>query len=214
MATINHGVMGGFSGAVGTVVGGNWNGIDYMRAKRSALKDAKSAAQMDQRARFITVIQVLRSFKAFLPVGFKNHKKGLTAFNAAVSCNMQNALTGVSPDYSIDYSKLKVSMGPLPGALNPAVVAGPAGELLFTWENNYDKIGAMANDKALFMVYNADSKKSVVLLEGNSRMSGSQAVVLPNGFGRDNLQCYIAFRNARLTDISDSQYVGSISSLS
>jgi hypothetical protein len=31
MAKISQGILGGFSGTVGTVVGGHWRGIDYMR---------------------------------------------------------------------------------------------------------------------------------------------------------------------------------------
>lgn len=65
MATINQGVMGGFSGTVGTVVGGKWNGKDYMRARQTSHTDAKSMAQLDQRARFKTVIQFLKPLKVF-----------------------------------------------------------------------------------------------------------------------------------------------------
>lgn len=211
MATINQGVMGGFSGTVGTVVGGNWNGIDYMRAKQPGRKDAKSLAQLDQRVRFRTVIQFLKPIKAFLQVGFKNRKVGLSAHNAASSYNLHNALMGVYPDYSIDYSKVKVSLGTLPGALNPVVIGGQDGKLLFSWANNCDKIGAMANDKVVLIVYHPEKKNALSLLIGNSRMTGSQTFELPHGFGGENLQCYMAFRNANQTKISDSQYVGSIS---
>ena len=31
MGTINQGILGGFSGKVGTVIGGSWKGITYMR---------------------------------------------------------------------------------------------------------------------------------------------------------------------------------------
>ncbi len=33
MGTISKGILGGFSGKVGTVVGGSWKGIDYMRSR-------------------------------------------------------------------------------------------------------------------------------------------------------------------------------------
>ncbi|HLN72208.1 MAG: DUF6266 family protein [Methylococcaceae bacterium] len=211
MASIQQGIMGGFSGKVGTVVGGNWNGVDYMRGRHTNPNDPKSTKQLDQRARFSTVLHFLKPLQEFLRVGFRNRTGRKSTFNAAVSVNMQNALKGVYPDYSIDYTKLKVSMGALPGALNPSVIAGPAGELLFTWENNCDKLGAMANDKVVLLVYHPETQKSVSLLLGNSRMTGSQAFALPDGFGRENLQCYIAFRNISQTNISDSQYVGSVS---
>lgn len=211
MASIQQGIMGGFSGKVGTVIGGNWNGVDYMRARHTHSNDSKSTAQLDQRARFSLVLQFLKPLQKFLQVGFKNRPGRQSTFNAAVSCNMQNALTGVYPDYSIDYSKVKVSMGALPGALNPAVVAGPAGELLFSWEDNCGKIGAMANDKVVLLVYHPEKQTCVSVLAGNSRVTGSHSLTLPEGFGRENLHCYMAFRNSSQTTISDSQYVGSIS---
>lgn len=211
MATINHGVMGGFSGAVGTVVGGNWNGIDYMRARASDKKDAKSPAQLDQRARFRAVMQFLKPFKAFLPVGFKNHKVGVSPYNAASSLNLQHALKGVSPDYSIDYSKVRISQGSLPGALNPVIVSGQDGQIAFRWENNSAKINAMANDKAVLVVYNPQKEQAVTFLSNNSRLSGSGVFALPASFAGDEVHCYIAFQNASQTIISDSQYAGSIS---
>jgi len=132
MARINQGITGGFSGKVGTVTGENWNGIDYMRSNESGRKDAKSTAQLDQRARFLTVTQFLRPLKEFLRIGFKNRAVGLSAFNAAISCNLEHALTGIFPDYRIDYSWARISQGKLPGALNPAAVAGPAATIRFT----------------------------------------------------------------------------------
>jgi hypothetical protein len=33
MATFEKGILGGFSGKVGTVIGGNWKGIDFMRSR-------------------------------------------------------------------------------------------------------------------------------------------------------------------------------------
>ena len=38
MGTINKGILGGFSGKVGNVVGGTWKGIDYMRSKSNHRK--------------------------------------------------------------------------------------------------------------------------------------------------------------------------------
>jgi hypothetical protein len=40
MGKISKGILGGFSGTVGTVVGGKWKGIDYMRSKPSIRKGA------------------------------------------------------------------------------------------------------------------------------------------------------------------------------
>ena len=41
MGKISQGILGGFSGKVGTVIGGNWKGIDYMRSKASKVTNPK-----------------------------------------------------------------------------------------------------------------------------------------------------------------------------
>ena len=52
MGKIKQGILGGFKGKVGTVIGASWNGIAYMKGLPQSQKDPKSAAQMRQRAFF------------------------------------------------------------------------------------------------------------------------------------------------------------------
>ena len=210
MGTINQGIMGGFSGRVGTVVGGNWNGIDYMRSGNINRSDAKSTPQLNQRSRLSAVMQLLKPLKGFLRIGFKKRAANMTAFNAAMSYNMSNSLTGTFPDYEIDYSKVLVSKGKLPGALNPAAVSSSATEIGFTWDNNSAKIDAMAGDTAVLVMYNAEKQKAIWLVSDQTRMDGSQTITLPASFSGDEVQCYLSFQNASQTVISDSQFVGSL----
>lgn len=210
MGTINKGIMGGFSGRVGTVVGGNWNGIDYMRSGNVPRVDAKSTPQLDQRARFSAIIQLLKPLKGFLGIGFKKRAPNMTAFNAATSCNLANAILGTFPDYEIDYSKVMVSKGKLPGALNSAAVSSIASEISFTWDDNSVKTDAMANDNAILVVYNAVKQNALWVLNGQVRIGGSQTISLPASFSGDEVHCYISFQKANQTVISDSQFVGSL----
>ena len=52
MGKIKQGILGGFRGTVGTVVGSSWNGIAYMKGKPQSVKNPKTAAQLQQRAYF------------------------------------------------------------------------------------------------------------------------------------------------------------------
>ncbi len=52
MGKIKQGILGGFKGKVGTVIGASWNGIAYMRGLAQSVKNPKSAAQLQQRAFF------------------------------------------------------------------------------------------------------------------------------------------------------------------
>jgi len=210
MGTIKEGIMGGFSGTVGTVIGGNWNGIDYMRSRNANRSVSKSTPQLIQRAKFSAIIQLLKPLKDFLRVGFKSQAVGKSAFNAATSYHMENALMGTFPDYQIDYSKVMVSKGNFPGALNPTAVSGSTAEIEFTWDNNSSKTYARADDKAILVIYNPLRQRAISILGGNLRLSGSQSVTLPANFSGDEVHCYISFQNASQSVISDSRFVGSL----
>ena len=49
MGKIKQGILGGFKGKVGTVIGASWNGIAYMKGLPQSQKDPKTAAQLRQR---------------------------------------------------------------------------------------------------------------------------------------------------------------------
>ena len=49
MGKIKQGILGGFKGKVGTVIGASWNGIAYMRGLPQSIKNPKTAAQQAQR---------------------------------------------------------------------------------------------------------------------------------------------------------------------
>ena len=78
---------------------------------------------------------------------------GMTAFNAAFAYNIQNAVTGNSPDFEVDYQKVLVSRGSLPNRANPAVAKGTDDNLVFTWTDNSGMGKALATDKTVLVIY-------------------------------------------------------------
>ena len=64
MASFQKGILGGFSGKVGTVVGGNWKGIDYMRSKGVNGNKNPTLSQLTQQAKFKLGIIFLRRMGA------------------------------------------------------------------------------------------------------------------------------------------------------
>ena len=207
MGTIKKGILGGFSGKVGTVIGGTWKGIDYMRSIAASVSNPNSPAQLDHRLKFSTVIGFLKPLTALLRIGFKNQAIKMTAFNAAMSFNMKNAITGAYPAYEIDYANALISEGTLPEALNPAAVSAVAGKIAFTWGDNSSDGSAKADDKVILVVYNPVKKRAVNVVGGNTRSSGTQTITLPASFSGDEVQCFIGFQNANQSVISNSQFV-------
>jgi len=210
MSTIKQGILGGFSGKTGTVVGSSWKGIAVMRGIAPSVSNPRTAAQLAQRAKFAATIKFLQPLTPFLRIGFKNQAVGMTGFNAAMSYNVSNALSGTYPAYEIDYSKALVSMGNLPGALNPEVTSTTAGEIEYTWADNSDDTNASPTDKALLVVYNPARSQVVTVVDGNTRTGGSQTITLPSNFSSDEVQCFISFANENQAVLSNSEFVGGI----
>ena len=71
MAKLDMGILGGFSGRVGTVVGYHRRGGWYVRAYQPHIKDRKSEAQLAQRGRFKAMIQFASQATGVLRVGLK-----------------------------------------------------------------------------------------------------------------------------------------------
>jgi len=210
MGTIKKGILGGFSGKVGTVIGGNWKGIDYMRGKAASVSNPKTEAQLDQRARFGAALKFLQPLTSFIRVGFKNYAVKMTAFNSAMSYNLNNALSGVYPEYFIDYASALVSRGTLPGALNPLVQSSTPGQVDFAWQDNSQDANASTNDKVLLVVFNPAKQLAITIVGGNDRAAGGQAVTVPSSFAGDQVECFIAFQNLNQSVLSNSVYAGPV----
>ncbi|MBQ4441983.1 MAG: hypothetical protein II899_07780, partial [Bacteroidales bacterium] len=58
MGKIKQGILGGFRGKVGTVIGASWNGISYMRGLAQSHKNPKTASQTTQRGFFKEVLDI------------------------------------------------------------------------------------------------------------------------------------------------------------
>ena len=69
MGKISKGILGGFLGKVGTVIGGYWRGISYMRSLATRSNTASSQAQLQQQARFSLASKFAQSMKDLLDLG-------------------------------------------------------------------------------------------------------------------------------------------------
>lgn len=56
MATIKQGILGAFSGKVGSVVGSSWKGIAIMKSRPASVANPKTAKQVIQRSKMTAVV--------------------------------------------------------------------------------------------------------------------------------------------------------------
>ena len=210
MGTIKQGILGGFSGKVGTVIGGTWKGISYMRGLALSIANPQTDAQLDQRQKWSVTMHFLKPVTQFLRTGFKNLAIKMTAFNAAVSYNIQNAISGAYPNYAIDYPNALLAKGNLASALNQVATSTVAGTVKFDWQDNSGEIGASALDKTLLVVYNPTQNQAVTVSGLTARADLTQTITVPSSFSGDLVECYMAFITADGQTVSNSAFAGAV----
>ena len=209
MGKIAQGILGGLSGKVGNIVGGSWKGIDYIRIKPSSVANPRTEGQVNQRNKFTITLEYLQATKDFIKIGYKSFATKKTEFNAAMSYVLNNAVGGIAPNFTIDYSLALLSRGPLSGVLNGTTDLATVGQVSFDWDDNSAEGNANVTDKAMVLVYNPSKKESISILDGADRTVGSQVVTIPNTYAGDTVELFMAFVSADGTQVSNSVYLGS-----
>jgi hypothetical protein len=205
-----------FTGKVGNLVGCKWKDTYYIRMRPVSVKHPNTEAQLAQRMRFANTQSFLQPMKEFLRLGFGAYTSNKSAYNAAMSYNMKNAIIGEYPDIVIDPSLAMVSMGKLPGCSDVAVLQKEPQLLEFSWDSKTNGSSAHSNDRVILVHNCPDNKKATYRLDAASRRDG-KVTVMVNEFSGFSVACYILFVKPRVMlgnftdlDISDSQYCGTI----
>lgn len=209
MGKISQGILGGISGKVGNVIGGSWKGIDYIRVKPSSVANPRTEGQVNQRNKFTEVLEFLQPNLGFVKVGFKGAAIKQTEFNAAMSYNLRNAITGSAPNFSVDYANALLSKGKLNKPKDPTANYDTAGHVHFSWTENTGEGDAKEEDLMMMLVYNPSKKESVYVLTGTVRAEEEFSMSVPSSFVGDLVHSYIAILNQEGTITSDSVYLGS-----
>lgn len=210
MGTIRKGILGPVNGTVGTVVGSRWRGIDYIRSRPGKRTSAPTAAQAIQQAKFSLVTGFLQTMKAFLDISYKNVAVNMTGPNAALAQVMREAVTGIYPGITIDFSKVEVSAGA--GLLNadaPTAASAIAGKIDYHWTDNSNNLDAKTSDKAMVLAYCDDLKKTVYNTAAAQR-SDLTAVLNVPAFSGLAVHTWIVFISENGKKISAGLYTGMV----
>ncbi len=207
MGRFSKGILGGFSGKVGTVVGSTWKGIDYMRSVAKRTNFTPSAAQKEQQAKFGLAIRFAQSMSGLFALGFRNYANRQTGINSAVSYILKNAIGGAYPTFTILYGDVLVSRGDLPNVLAPTATAAAGSMLTYTWTDNTGVGIAKATDKVILAAYCADTNQCIYTTTGASRSALTDELNLATFSGKE-VHTYISCIAEDGSNIAGSIYTG------
>ena len=113
MGTIKQGILGGFNGKVGTVIGSSWKGQAYMRGRAQHVKDPRTAGQVYQREALKILALALKPISSTLNLTFKKSANKMSGYNKAVSVNYKAAIYEAGGEPHFNYEWLIISKGSL-----------------------------------------------------------------------------------------------------
>lgn len=200
MGTIKQGILGGFSGKVGTVIGSSWKGISYMRGRAQSVKNPRTEGQMVQRSKFTLTLNFLKPITTYIRLSFKVYANKQTAFNAAMSYTVKNAIAGDFPDYALDFSRALVSRGNLTQPMN-AHATMASGNVNIGWNDNSGQGDAQATDVAMPLAFNVDKGEAVF-------NTAAATLAFPADWMGDTVELYIGFASADGINVANSIYLG------
>ena len=212
MGTIKKGILGGFSGKVGTVVGSNWKQTAYMRSLATTVKNPRTPAQLKHRAKFKMTIEYLRPLAPLIRIGWKLYAHKQSAFNAAVNYFMKNVIGRYWVwDLEADPNKFLISRGSLTPAEQTTTTIGHnpgVTSMYIVWGDNSTIGDASKDDTALIAIVNKDKKEAIISYNDYRRDSGFGRFTIPNDWVGNTVYPYVGFVSNDGKRVANSVYLG------
>lgn len=211
MGTFEKGILGGFSGRVGTVIGSRWRGRNVLRSLPVASNRPPTEAQLEQRLRFKTAIQFLNPIRSVVSRYFGQSQGDKSPGNLATSYYIKEV---VIPDgsggFTIDYPKVLISKGDLQSLANPVATPAAGEQVTLTWDDNSGQGFAQATDTLLAIGCVASLNQAVIFNDGVQRDATTDTLQFPAYLAGMEVQLYATFVTADEKEAATSVYLGAV----
>ena len=205
MAIIEQGILGGFRGKCGDVIGYFRNGVACVRAMPAHYRDRRSAAQLKNRNRFTMVMKLMSVVRPVISLGFKRFASAMTEMNVATRENYYSVVKEGVAGMEYDFSGLVLCRGRVEGLSN--LMLGVSGNSLNLVWNGNDVLGG-GEDEVSVVLLNEDRMELKFFREVALRRNGMVTVAVPQGWNGEGVHCYVMVE--RDGDWSESCYVGGV----
>lgn len=211
MGTFSKGILGGFSGKVGNVVGARWRGKDIMRSLPTRGTYTPTEAQLEQRDRFKTAVMFLSPIKDILSAYFGKPQGDKSTFNLATGYHIRYALL---PDpletFVIDYPKVLIGKGDLRGLSNGSVTPAAFQILDILWDDNSGQGNAAATDELVVVIYCETLNLFETANPAGTRNVTTAQITLPAYWAGLEVQVWATFVTADKKLAATSTYLGAV----
>lgn len=207
MAILYHGILGGFSGKVGNIVGYRYRDQYCIRQMPHKSLKLPSYKQLSQRAKFRLSTAFISPLGELLKPLPSKSKRKIPVFNSSLSSVLTEVITGTYPDYFFNYAAFKLSSGNLFNG-NCHAVNLVQNSLIFSWCPNINK--SHTEGSLVMLAYSPIKKQWVFDTSELSSNDGMATLSLPCSFKGGQVETYMYFIAAHGKAVSDSIYLGAV----
>lgn len=204
MASYNSTTFGSISGRHGTAVATAGKSGNVLRVFK-APSNPNTARQVNQRTKFGYATTALACMRELAKYTYRN--KG--GYNYYLSQAMKVAISGEAPDFSVDYSKLKVSEGGVYGS-SVTQTKGADRKIAFNWtvsNISAKATGANAKDNLSVVLFNENCQEVLFYDQFAQRIACSTEVEVPAEW-TGKVHSWVFFSREDESLSSNSIYVG------
>ncbi|TKC63711.1 hypothetical protein FBD94_05020 [Pedobacter hiemivivus] len=213
MARLPKGILGPITGIVGPVVGAVWKGVvPYVRLRPKKKKKKKrkvSPAQHANEGKFRFGNLWMIPFHPYIITGFQNMPLDKPAISIAFAINYSQAIMGTYPDFEIDYAKVVLSIGDLPGLEEPTIAFTASDTLELHWIDTKRRFTSF-DDQIMLVLYSRELAMTDGFIGGIKRATKKCSFQFDGELVGKALDVYVSVLSLNRKKIANSIYLGRI----
>lgn len=190
MGKISPDLAGAYQRSVGNVVYYVKNGINYARSKSKSPYTSQSPAQVVQRGKFSSIIQLASVMQGVIDLGFPQRKKEWSPANAFCNLNKNSYAETAEGQIALDFEVLQCSKGAL---FIPDVTASldkESRKIEITAEAMTDETNCYADDEVYAALLDTENKFCRLVKVCKRGEGGTQSIGLAKYWNPDSVVAY------------------------
>ena len=204
MGIIKRGILGGFSGKVGNIVGSSWKGIAVIKSMPLSVANPRTAGQTSQRAKFKAGAELSKGISSsWIKPLWDRFAVRMSGYNAFMKENVRH----MDADFFTMLGSLVMSQGKmLPPSSESIQIDQGSSVATVNWQSNVNDPLAL-DDDVVFVALASDNFDSPIVVDSSShRSAGNVTIQMPESFVDHNVSFCIAFRRTDGTVVSTSSF--------
>lgn len=182
MAVTQNNLIGAARGSAGNMTFSSWKGLNVLKNKPASVANPRSDGQVAQRSVITQLVAIFRQVPSALRTAFRQYATGMSAYNAFVKYNADEAFTISGAVATFVASSFNAAKGTLGALVDFARTLDTGRTYDFTWTDNTGESNANASDIFHVLVISSNGLEVYEEDTTRTRAQASGSVTIPGSW--------------------------------